>query len=149
MPWASYGDTILRFPGAGLDLDLRHPVGEAERKELRRLGLSGTFSVVTACNPLGRMFEPSANRRVSAQLDAVVLRQWPGARRADGYSSDGAHCEPGWALPGPVEPARELAARFFQRALFWYDSVRFHIVPVLAPGPILSLPSQRDSGLTA
>jgi hypothetical protein len=148
MPWASYGDTILRFPGAGLDLDLRHPIGEAERKELRRLGLSGTFSVVTACNPLGRVLEPTANRRLSAQFDVVVLQQWHDARRADGYAPDGAHGEAGWALPGPIEPARDLAARFFQRALFWYDDDRFYVVPVLAPGPILPLPRQRTSGLT-
>jgi hypothetical protein len=149
MPWASYGDTILRFPGAGLDLDLRHPIGEAERKELRRLGLSGTFSVVTACNPLGVVLDPIANRRLSSQFDCVVLRQWPDARRADGFAPDGAHGEAGWALPGPIEPARDLAARFFQRALFWYDDDRFSIVPVHAPGPILSLPSQCKLGLTA
>jgi hypothetical protein len=104
--------------------------------------------VVTACNPLGRVLEPSANRRLSAQLDSVVLRQWPDARRADGFAPDGSHGEAGWALPGSIEPARDLAARFFQRALFWYDDDRFHIVPVLAPGPILSLPRQRTSGLT-
>jgi hypothetical protein len=149
MPWASYGNTIIRFPDAGLSLDLRRPVGEAERKELRRLGLSGTFSVVTACNPLGQLLEPVSNRRLAAQLAAVVGRHWPGAHRADGMSPDGSHSEAGWAVPGPLEPARELAARFFQRALFWYDGHLFHIVPVLARGPILSLPSRRESGLTA
>jgi len=149
MPWASYGDTILRFSGAGLDLDLRRPVGEAERRELRRLGLSGTFSVVTACNPLGRLLEPASNRRLSAQFAAVVVRRWPDARRADGLSPDGSHTEAGWAIPGAIEPARELAARFFQRALFWYDGVQFHIVPVLAAGPVRSLPSSQTSGLMA
>jgi hypothetical protein len=149
MPWASYGNTIIRFTGAGLSLDLRHPVGEAERKELRRLGLSGTFSVVTACNPLGQILEPASNRRLEAQLAAVVEGQWPGALRADGVSPDGSHCEAGWALPGPLEPARGLAARFFQRALFWYDGDHFHIVPVLARGPAISLPGSRESGPTA
>jgi hypothetical protein len=149
MPWASYGNTIIRFAEAGLSLDLRHPVGEAERKELRRLGLSGTFAVVTACNPLGQLLEPDSNRRLAAQFAAVVDRDWPGAHGADGVSPDGRHCEPGRALPGPLEPARALAARFFQRALFWYDGDRFHIVPVLARGPVLSLPSRRESGQTA
>lgn len=148
MPWASYGNTIIRFAGAGLSLDLRHPVGEAERKELRRLGLSGTFSVVTACNPLGQLLEPASNRRLAAQLAAVVVGRWPGALEAEGVSPDGSHREPGWALPGPLEPARELAARFFQRAVFWYDG-HFHIVPVLAGGPVLSLPSRHESGRTA
>jgi len=149
MPWASYGNTIIRFADAGLSLDLRHSVGEAERKELRRLGLSGTFSVVTACNPLGQILEPASNRRLAAQLAAVVGTHWPGAHRADGVSPDGGHREAGWALPGPLEPARELAARFFQRALFWYDGDHFHIVPVLAPGLVLSLPGRPESGLTA
>ena len=149
MPWGSYGETILTFPGAALSVDLRRPVGERERAELRRLGLTGTFSVITACNPLGQVLEPSANRRLTAQLEAVVARVWAGALRADGIAPDRSHGEAGWALPGPIEPARELAARFFQRALFWYDGDRFHIVPVLAAGPILSLPSQRNPGLTA
>lgn len=149
MPWASYGNTIIRFADAGLSLDLRRPIGEAERKELRRLGLSGTFSVVTACNPLGQILEPASNRRLAAQLAAVVERQWPGTHRADGVSPDGTHSEAGWAVPGPLEPARELAARFFQCALFWYDGAHFHLVPVLAGGPVLSLPSRRESGPTA
>jgi hypothetical protein len=149
MPWEPYGNTIIRFAGAGPSLDLRHPVGEAERKELRRLGLSGTFAVVTACNPLGQILEPAANRRLEAQFAAVVYPQWPGARSADGLSPDGGHREAGWALPGPLEPARALAARFFQRALFWYDGDHFHLVPVLAHGPVLSLPIRRESGLTA
>ena len=148
MPWASYGDTIIQFTDAGLRLDLRRSVGEAERKELRRLGLSGPFSVVTACNPLGQLLEPASNRRLAAQLAAVVATHWPGARRADGVSPDGSHSEAGWAVPGPLEPARALAARFFQRALFWYDDDHFHIVPVLARGPMLTLPSRPESGPT-
>lgn len=149
MPWASYGNTIIRFTDAGLRVDLRRPVGEAERKELRRLGLSSTFSVVTACNPLGQTLETAANRRLEAQFAPIVAGHWPGARRADGLAPDGSHSEAGWALPGPLEPARALAARFFQRALFWYDGDHFHIVPVLARGPVLSLPRRPESGLTA
>lgn len=140
MAWDAYRETVVRFPGAGLSVDLRRPLGEAERSGFGRLGLPGSFSIVTACNPLGRILEPEANRRLAAQLDAVVAWGWPGARRADGGSPDGRHVEPGWALPGSLDPGRAIAGRFLQRALFWYDGDRFFIVPVHPAGPAVALP---------
>lgn len=94
MPWAPYGDTILRFNGAGFELDLRRAVGEDDRKELRRLGLSASFAVVTACIPLGRVIDAASNRRLTAQLDAVVGPESPGAVAAAGVSPDGVMSSP-------------------------------------------------------
>ena len=54
------------------------------------------------------------------------------------------HPEPivnrGWALPVSLEEVRELAARFFQMGIFWFDGDHFFIEPVLAAVPAVELP---------
>lgn len=138
--WGAYPDTVLVFPEAGIEIDLRRPLATAVRRAMLDAGLGGSFAVITACNPLGRSLGAAPNQRLSAVFTALVRERHPEGRRADGRSPDGSHREPGWALPVPLEEARGLAARFFQIALFWFDGDRFYLVPVLAPGPPLPLP---------
>jgi hypothetical protein len=138
--WGRYPDTVLRFPEAGLTIDLRRPPSPHALRALADLGLAGSFGVVTACEPLGRPLDESSNVRLTTVLTAVVLDRFPGARLAHGTSPDGSHLERGWAIPAPLEEVRALAARFFQNAVFWFDAGRFSIVPVLAPLPPLALP---------
>lgn len=140
-----YPDTVLTFPEAGIEVDLRTPLSALVRSSLIGAGLGGPFAVVTACNPLGRLLGNASNQRLGTVLEAVVQERHPGARRAEGRSPDGSHREPGWALNTPLETARGLAARFFQNALFWFDGDRFHLVPVIAPGPQISLPVELPS----
>jgi hypothetical protein len=138
--WGHYPDTVLAFPEAGIEVDLRRTLSPYTRSSLIAARLAGPFAVVTACNPFGRPLGSMPNQRLTALLEAVVMWQHPGAQPADGRSADGSHVEPGWALCIPLEVARGLAARFFQNALFWFDGDRFHLVPVLASGPPLPLP---------
>lgn len=138
--WGDYPDTVLQFPGAGLNIDLRQPVSPRSLQTLATAGLRGSFAVVTACDPLGGLLDTSANQRLSAVLTALVHDRYPGARPAQGISTDGAHIEPGWAIPAPLEEARGLAARFLQNSIFWFDGARFSIVPVSVAGPHLTLP---------
>lgn len=138
--WGVFPDTVLRFPAAGFQIDLRRGLEPGDRRALAAHGLGGPFAVVTASNPLGRVLDSAANRRLGALFAAAVRERHPEARPADGCSPDGRHVEPGWAIPGPLEDARRLAARFFQAALFWYDGSGFRIVPVLALGAPLPLP---------
>ena len=138
--WWPYPDTLLLFPEADLIVDLRRPISPQSTHALARLGLGRSFGVVTACNPYGRSLEESSNLRLSRVLSEIVRLRLPAARRADGSSPDGGHLEPGWALPEPLEEVRELAARFFQNGIFWFEHDRFFIVPVLATGPTLALP---------
>jgi hypothetical protein len=138
--WGRYPDTILQFPSAGIDIDLRQPLSPRALLVLAIAGLARPFAVVTACNPLGCSLDDSANRRLSAVLTGLVQDRFPGARPAHGTSPDGAHVEPGWAIPAPLEEARSLATRFLQNAVFWFDGIRFSIVPVHAAGPLLTLP---------
>ncbi len=138
--WGPYPDTLLNFPEADLTVDLRREISPHTRTALARLGLECPFAVVTACNPLGRPIGESSNLRLTAVLSAVVGWRYPTARPAHGAAASGTHREPGWALPVSLPEARNLAARFFQRGIFWFDGDRFYIEPVLAPGPAVSLP---------
>ena len=138
--WGTYPDTILRFPEAGLSIDLRRPPSPHAIRALAELGLPGPFAVVTACEPLGIPLEETANSRLTAVLTAVVLDRYPGARLAHGTSPDGAHVERGWAIPAPLGDIQVLAARFFQIGMFWFDGDRFFIEPVLSDRPALALP---------
>jgi len=141
--WGQYADTVLHFPAAGLSVDLRLPLPSAMARRFAELGLGASFGVITACNPLGDLLEPAANRRLTSVFDSVVRERYPGAPRADGGSPDGKHSEAGRAIAAPLPQLRRLAAEFLQNALFWFDGERFVIVPVLAPGPHLPLPVSR------
>jgi len=82
--WGPYPDTVLHFPEAGLDVDLRRTLSPHDRAALARLGLGGPFAVVTACNPMGRFAGEPANSRRHAVLSALVLWRYPDAVRAEG-----------------------------------------------------------------
>lgn len=138
--WGLYPDTILHFPGADLIVDLRHPMLPETRTALARMGLEGSFAVITACDPMGNSLGQEANQRLHATLSAVVRWRYPNSLAAHGRAVSGTHREPGWALPISLENARKLAARFFQKGMFWFDGDRFFIEPVLHPGPALALP---------
>ena len=138
--WGPYPDTVLHFPTASVRIDLRVPLDSAARQALAGLGLGHPFGVVTASNPLGISLDNAANLRLGRVLAGVVRTWYPGAIPADGESPDRTHREPGFALPLPPDETRNLAARFFQKALFWYDGERFFIMPVLARGEALPLP---------
>ena len=139
--WGHYPETILRFPELGLVLDLRIPLPAAIPEQFAELGLSGPFGVVTACNPRGITLDATANRKLTMELAGVVHERYPGSRLAHGGSPDGRHKEPGWAIAAPLAELKRLAAEFRQNALFWFDGVRFLIVPVLREGPPLPLPA--------
>lgn len=138
--WGTYPDTILRFPEAGLRIDLREPVSPQTLQALADLGLPGSFAVVTACEPMGRPLGDASNSRLTTVLTALVQDQYPEARLAHGTAPDGGHMERGWAIPAPLDEVRVLAARFFQNAVFWFNTGRFYLVPVLADLPPLPLP---------
>ena len=139
--WGAYPDTVLHFPKADLRIDLRIPLARGLLERLADLGLSGSFAVITACNPLGKPLDPRANRALAAVFAQHVRERYPGAQPADGLSPDGSHREWGWAIPAPLPDMQQLAAQFLQNALFWFDGKQFFIAPVVAAGPFLPLPA--------
>lgn len=149
--WTEYGETVLRFHDPdGFDLDLRRPVDAAARQALALIGLDVPFAVFTAENPEGANAEDAPtgaeqDRRERRNVDRrsrleteLRSRELP-HRHLDGVTPDGDYREHCVAVPLPREQAVELARRFDQLALFWFDGSRFWLIPVDAreqPAPL-------------
>ena len=152
--WAQYPCTILEFtPPDRLRIDLRRPLGTAERATLSALGLDRPFAVLTAENPMGENAEdePSeaqeaaTERRNAArreELEAELRRSGIEYQPCDGVAPDGDYREHGVAVVIPREQAVMLARRFGQLAIFWYDGRAFSLVGALARKPSEKLPKR-------
>ena len=150
--WSEYGETVLRFcEPDGFDLDLRRPVDAAARQALALIGLDVPFAVLTAENPEGANAEdaPSEaeqdrrerrNARRRSRLEMELRSRALPHRHLDGVAPDGEYREHCVAVPLPREQAVELAHRFDQLALFWFDGTRFWLIPVDARAEPTPLP---------
>ena len=150
--WSQYPCTILEFaPPDRLRIDLRQPLGAAERATLAALGLDRPFAVLTAENPMGENAEdePSeaqeamteqrnATRR--AELEAELRRSGVEYQPCDGVAPDGDYREHGVAVVIPREQAVMLARRFGQLAIFWFDGRAFSLVGAVTRKPSEKLP---------
>jgi Protein of unknown function (DUF3293) len=152
--WAQYPCTILEFaPPARLRIDLRRPLGAAERATLAALGLDRPFAVLTAENPLGENAEdkPTAAQEAAterrnadrrAELEAELRRAGVEFQPCDGVAPDGDYREQGVAVVLPKEQAVMLARRFGQLAIFWFDGRAFSLVGAVARNPTEKLPKR-------
>lgn len=91
-------------------------------------GIGPTFVVVTACNPHGQQLSDSWNRRLTRALREDVVRLGVVWEPATGVSLDGTHREEGVVLSLARNDAIELARKFGQTALFWFDGEAIHLV---------------------
>jgi len=138
--WALDPETVLEFPPAGLQVDLRSPLPASVVAQLVALGVGGHFAVVTPCDPRGIRAAGGDNAtEVSALRASLKLR---GCRfvPADGLSPDGGHRESGFAVDLPLEDAVTLARSLEQSALFWFDGEVLSVAPVLVAGETVRLP---------
>jgi len=130
--WDAYPATVIEIgEQPALNIDLRRRLGAELRLTLGRLGLGASFAIVTACNPCGRELSAEENARRSRRLREHVAAAQIVSLRADGVSPDGTHREQGLALAIDRTAAIEIAALYEQSAIFWFDGVRFQILPVL------------------
>jgi hypothetical protein len=142
-----YASTVLDFSGdpAG-SIDLRRPLSRRDRRLLADHGLTGPFAIVTAWNPRGRT-DHARNPERQSNLESEVAASGLAWVRLDGCSPDGVHREASLAVSMPEEEAQDLAVRFEQDALFWYDGDAFWLVGAIEPlGRVrlpLELPSER------
>ena len=150
--WASYPRTVLEFPVSGAPrIDLRRPLGDRERTILRDQGLSSAFAVLTAENPWGANAEDEpteageeAAERRNAERRARLERELreAGIRfvRCDGVAPDGDYREHAVAVMASQRSAVEIARRYRQLAVFWFDGRDFWLVGALADKPSERLP---------
>lgn len=128
--WASYAETHLVVHGpVPLHIDLALPPGPREIAGLVASGLPGTFGLVTPENPFGHPADAATN---ATRLRDFLAALGPASHvRVDGVSPDGAHVEHGVALAWPCAKVVDLAVRWEQSAIYWFDGHAFWVVGAL------------------
>jgi hypothetical protein len=150
--WDAYPNTVLEFlDAARTRVDLRRPVGDAERAALARLGLGGPFAVFTAENPCGENVDDqptpgeaaaqeARNERRTSRLERDLLARGVPFVQVDGAAPDGSYRERCVAVLMPRDEATRMAERFEQLALFWFDGRDFWLLAARLDEPPRRLP---------
>ena len=128
-PWATYARTVLYFSAVPqVYVDLRKPVSVPVRDALKEIGLTGEFSILTAFNPHGRNIDDAENDRRLAELKEELAESGFYFVQVDACSPDTSHCECSYAVSAPLGRVVEIADRWDQLAVFWFDGSSFWIV---------------------
>jgi hypothetical protein len=151
--WDEYPCTVLEFIVEGRPrIDLRRPLGDAERATLRRLGLYRPFAVLTAENPWGENAEDAPTERAEeaaerrnadrrARLEQDLRDAGITFHGCDGVAPDGDYREHGAAILTTRDRAVALAVQYKQLAIFWFDGTTFWLVGAVARKPDRRLPA--------
>lgn len=135
--WGRYPDTVCYFQGeTEVMVDLREEVAPQIRKGLGALGLGEPFGVLTAYNPNGVDLADDENKSRAAELEAELRGVGYRFVPVDCCSPDRAHCEYSLAVIAPKEAVVDMARRFEQIAIFWYDGSSFSLVGATSPGEL-------------
>ncbi len=133
--WGSYPETVLTFEGdPELFVDLRVPVLPATRDALHALGLGEPFGIVTAFNPRGVDHSPDENTIRMDELEAELRSSGDTFVRVDACSPDKLHCECSVALKVGMARVLDVARRWEQIAIFWWDGSKFWIQGAIEDG---------------
>ena len=139
--WSSYPETVLVFAGEPeIMIDLREPVPPATKNALTAIGLGEPFSVLTSYNPRGETLDARENDRRFKELTAELTSARVEFVVMDACSPDRSHCEVSVVIKGDRNAALDIAKRWQQVAIFWYDSDRFWIYGAISPIEPVSLP---------
>ena len=136
--WSSYPETVLHFPG--VMVDLRVPVEPTVRNSFRALGLGGEFGILTAFNPNGVTIGNEENDRRMKELEAELTSMGVSFVRIDACSPDKSHCECSVALEMEFERVIDIAKRWEQVAVFWFDGASFWIYGAIVVIEPIKLP---------
>jgi hypothetical protein len=139
--WPRYPETILTFStNPKLEIDLRAVPPDKTLTDLKRLGFTDPFAVLTAFDPRGRDLSQSDNEQRRRDLSARLVRAGYKFVDVDACSPDRSHCERSVAVVMPQEEAIALARELEQVAIFWFDGARFWIIGALVETDPLILP---------
>lgn len=141
--WDGYGETILEVHGRTLgEVDLTLPIGPRELAIFAGAGLAGTFGILTAENPRGLPAPPEENAHRRATLQAELEEQGVAAVRIDGLSRDRQHREIGVAIRWPMPEVIELARKWQQSAIYWFDGHHMWVIGALTVAQPARLPAR-------
>jgi hypothetical protein len=139
--WSSYPETVLVFAGEPeMMIDLRRPLSPATKNALKAMGLGEPFSILTAYNPRGETIAAEENERRFDELTAELRSAGIEYLVMDACSPDRSHCECSVVLKGSRSAAIEIAKRWEQVAIFWYDGGRFWIYGAISAIEPIPLP---------
>ena len=139
--WSSYPETVLHFSGdPEIMVDLRIPVEPAVRNGLKAAGLAQEFAVLTAFNPRGKDIGEDENNRRLKELEAELDSSGDSFVRVDACSPDRSHCECSVAMQTSFERAIDIAKRWEQIAIFWWDGSSFWIYGAIESIEPIKLP---------
>jgi hypothetical protein len=143
--WSSYPETVLVFAGEPeMMIDLREPVPPATKDVLKAIGLGEPFSVLTSFNPRGENIDAGENDRRFTELTGELRSAGIEFVVIDACSPDRSHGERSVAIKGDRDVAIDLAKRWEQVAIFWFDSERFWIYGAISVIEPVSLPVRSD-----
>lgn len=141
--WGSYPETVLDFPELQLRVDLRRQLA-GDTAKLLRDAIGNTFAIVTADYPCGEELSTEAHEPRFAELTAFLDGRGHPYVRADGIATEDPHRERGVAVIVDRSSACEIARRFDQLGIFWFDGTGFWLVPVLRDGEAVHLPPEES-----
>ena len=126
--WSSYPETVLHFAGEPeIMVDLRVTVPRPTRDALAALGLGDPFGVLTAFNPRGEDIDRAENDGRMQELESELTSAGDAFVRLDACSPDKSHCECSVAVKSSRDRVIEVARRWNQFAIFWWDGAAFWI----------------------
>lgn len=139
--WSSYPETVLVFAGEPeMMIDLREQIPPATKNALVTIGLGDPFAVLTSYNPRGENISEAENDRRFKELEAELSSAGHEFVVMDACSPDKSHCECSVALKSDRETALDIAKRWEQVAIFWFDGGRFWIYGAISPVEPIPLP---------
>jgi hypothetical protein len=136
--WSSYPETVLDF--GDVMVDLRVPLEQPVKDGLAAMGLGQPFGILTAYNPRGVDKSPDENDRRMNELRAELTSAGHRFFELDACSPDKSHCECSVALVADRSRVIEIAKRWEQIAIFWFDGDHFWIYGAISPADPKRLP---------
>ena len=90
-----------------------------------------SFAILTAYATTGETWTDAQNKDADQKLEAELRKGGHRIHRISGYSEDLKTHEEGWAVAMPLQPAWELAIKYKQIALFYYQNDELLLVYAL------------------
>ena len=136
--WSRYPETVLYFTDVMVDLRIR--VEQPVKEGIAALGLDRPFGVLTAYNPRGVDTPQDENERLKKELEAELSSSGDFFIELDACSPDKSHCECSVALVADRSRVIEIARRWQQIAIFWFDGDHFWIYGAISEADPIRLP---------
>jgi hypothetical protein len=136
--WSRYPETVLHF--SDVMVDLRIKVEQPIKDGLKAIGLDKSFGILTPFNPRGENTSADENARRMREMKAELESSGDFFIELDACSPDKSHCECSVALVADRDRVIDIAKRWEQIAIFWFDGDSFWIYGAITDATPIKLP---------